>query len=157
KELAEQIEGLADPLRARERPEVGAIGAVSLAGEVDARELLVEADAHVRIGLVVAEPDVEARAEALDEALLREQGSGLVPRDQELDRIRAVDQLRGPAHPRPAATALAGEVRRDTLADRVRLAHVEGLPRSIAEDVDARSVRELLALIGQLLAALGHK
>src|SRR5262249_5912808 len=56
-ELPEQVEGLADALRARERPEVGAIGPVALASEVDAGELLVEADADVRIGLVVAQPD----------------------------------------------------------------------------------------------------
>src|SRR3954452_12477584 len=125
--------------------------------EVDARELLVEADTHVRIGLVVPKPDVVLRPVPLDEALLRQQGLRLVLSDQELDRVRAVDQLGRAAHPRAAPATLAGEVRRDPLADRVRLAHVEGIPRSIAEDVDARGVRELLALVGQFLAALCHK
>ena len=77
-ELAEQVERLADPLGARERPEVGAVRPVPLAGEVDAGKLLVEADPDVGIGLVVPQPDVEPRAVALDEALLREQGLRLV-------------------------------------------------------------------------------
>ena len=47
-QLAEQVERLAHPARARERPEVDAAGAVALAGEVDARKLLVQAHPHVR-------------------------------------------------------------------------------------------------------------
>ena len=155
-ELAEQVEGLANALGAGEGAEVGAIGPVALASEVDARKLLVEADADVRIGLVVPQPDVEPGAVALDEALLRKQRLGLVPGDQELDRVRPVDQLGRAAHARSAAPALAREVRRDPLADRVRLADVEGLTRPVAENVDAGSVGELLALFGQLLAALSH-
>src|SRR5262249_40821570 len=72
-QLSEQFEGLAGPLRARVRAEVDAAGAVALAGEVDPRELLVEADRDVGIGLVVAEADVEARPVALDLLLLGEE------------------------------------------------------------------------------------
>ena len=56
---------------------------MALAREVDAREVLVERDPDVRIGLVVAQPDVEGRAVLLDEVLLGEQGLGLVLRDDE--------------------------------------------------------------------------
>ena len=61
-QFAEQVERLAHPLGAREGAEVGAVGAVLLAGEVDPRVVLVEADRDVGVGLVVAQADVEARA-----------------------------------------------------------------------------------------------
>ena len=61
-QLAEQVEGLADPLRVRVGPEVQPPRAVALAREVDARELLVEADPDVGVGLVVAQADVERAA-----------------------------------------------------------------------------------------------
>jgi hypothetical protein len=47
--------------------------AVALAREVNARVVLVEGDRDERIGLVVAQADVEARPVLLDEALLRQQ------------------------------------------------------------------------------------
>jgi hypothetical protein len=58
---------------------------VLLAGEVDAGKVLVHADSDVRIGLVVAQADVEDGPVALDELLLREQGLGLGLRGDELD------------------------------------------------------------------------
>ena len=64
---------------------------MALAGEVDARELLVEADRDVRIRLVVAQADVEPRPVALDELLLGEQRLGLGLGDQEVDRGDLVD------------------------------------------------------------------
>ena len=124
-QLAEQVERLAHPLGRGEGPEVGAVRAVALAGEVDARELLVEADRDVGIGLVVAQPDVEPRPVALDEALLGEQRLGLGLGDQRLDRVDLVEHAGGPAQARAEPAALAREVRGDALADRVRLAHVE--------------------------------
>ena len=116
-ELAEQVERLPHPLGAREGAEVGAAGAVLLAGEVDARVVLVEADADVGVGLVVAQADVEARAVALDEALLGEQRLGLIGGDEDVD----------PLDPRGEPRLAAGEMRSDALADRARLADVEQL------------------------------
>ena len=58
---------------------------MALAREVDARELLVHRDRDVGIGLVVAQPDVEARLVLLDEVLLGEQRLGLAGDEQELD------------------------------------------------------------------------
>jgi hypothetical protein len=66
---------------------------VTLAGEVDPRELLVQADANVRIGLVVSQADVEAGPVALDELLLGQQGLGLGLGDQEVDRPDLADEL----------------------------------------------------------------
>ena len=118
----EQVEGLAHPLRRRVGAEVDPPRAVALAGEVDARELLVEADPDVRIGLVVAQADVELRPVALDELLLGEQRLGLGLGDQEVDRRDPVDHLR-------RREWAAREVARDPLADRGRLADVQDLAR----------------------------
>src|SRR5262249_31449096 len=85
-ELPQQLAGLAGALRARVGAEVQACRPVSLAGEVDARELLVEADPDVGVGLIVAEADVEARPVALDLLLLGEQRLGFGLGHQELDR-----------------------------------------------------------------------
>ena len=49
----------------------------------------------------------------------------------------------------PAARRRIGEVRRDPLADRVRLADVQHLAARVAEQVDARLVGELAALVGR--------
>ena len=142
-QLAEQVERLAHPLGAREGAEVGAAGAVLLAGEVDARVVLVEADRDVGVGLVVAEADVEARPVALDEALLGEQRLGLVGGDQD---VEAVD-------PRGEPRLAAGEVRGDPFADRARLADVEQLAVAVVEEVDAGGVGQLAALLGDPLGA----
>jgi hypothetical protein len=70
---------------------------VALTCEVNARELLVERDADVRIRLVVAQPDVERWPVLLDEVLLREQRLGLRSRLDEVDPLDARDQIgRGP-------------------------------------------------------------
>ena len=84
---------------------------MALAREVDAREVLVEADGDVGVRLVVAQPDVEARPVLLDEVLLREERLGLRVDDERLDVVDERAQL-----------GAAGEVRRDALADRLRLA-----------------------------------
>ena len=99
-DLAEQVERLAHALRVRVRAEVGAVAAVALAREVDAREVLVERDRDVRVRLVVAQPDVEARPVLLDEVLLGEQRLGLGARHDELDAldlVRASPSPRGPS------------------------------------------------------------
>ncbi len=98
-ELPQQVECLAHPLRARERAEVGPLRAVTLAREVHARELLVERYADVGVGLVVPQPDVERRAVLLDEALLGEQGLGLVLGRDEVDRLDARRASRPPRGP----------------------------------------------------------
>ncbi len=62
---------------------------MALAREVHAREVLVERDRDERIGLVVAQADVEARAVLLDEALLRQQRLRLGGDDDALDVLDA--------------------------------------------------------------------
>src|SRR5581483_2076762 len=141
-QLAEQVQGLAHALRARVGAEVDAAGAVALAREVDARELLVEADADVGVGLVVPQADVEARPVAPDELLLGEQRLRLGLGDQEVHgrgRPGAVaDRVRAPA-----------EVGGDALADRGRLADLDHLPPGVLQQVHARLIGQALALLGQ--------
>ena len=144
-DLAEQVERPAHALGVRVRAEVGALAAVALAREVDAREVLVERDRDVRIRLVVAQPDVEARLVLLDEVLLGEQrlGLGLRRRAYSMWSI-CVEQLVG-------RTRRAGEVRGHALADRLRLADVDHAPARVAEQVDAGLVGQRPALLGQSL------
>ena len=132
-QLAEQVERLPHPLGAGEGAEVGAVRAVLLAGEVDPRVLLVEADADVGIGLVVAQADVEVRPVALDEALLGQQRLRLGGGDEGLDAVDAGGHAR----------AAGGEVVGDALADRARLADVEQLLLAPVEEVDAGGVGQL--------------
>ena len=58
---------------------------MALAREVDAGEVLVQRDADERIGLVIAQADVEARPVLLDERLLGQQRLGLAADDHALD------------------------------------------------------------------------
>ena len=136
-------------LAERVRAEVGALALVALAREVDAREVLVEADRDVGIGLVVAQPDVEPRLVLLDEVLLGEQRLGLGDDDERLD---VVDLL---ASARSCRTIVGlREVAGDPLADRLRLADVDDAPAGVAEQVDARLVGQRAPLLANLAALL---
>ena len=94
--LCQHLQRRPHPLGVRIRPEVGATAAVALAREVHPRELLVEGDRDERIGLVVAQADVETRAVLLDEALLREQRLGLGGHHDALHLLHARHHLRVP-------------------------------------------------------------
>ena len=78
---------------------------MALAREVHAREVLVERDREERIGLVVAQADVEARLVLLDERVLGEQRLGLGGDEQELDLVDPADHLDRAAR-RPAPLTL---------------------------------------------------
>ena len=143
-DLAEQVERAAHALGARVRAEVGALAPVALAREVHAREVLVEADRDVRVGLVVAQPDVEARPVLLDEVLLREQRLRLGVDDQRLD---LVDER--------AEAAARAEVRGHALADRLGLADVDDAAARVAEQVHAGLIRQRAPLLGQLVLPEG--
>ena len=88
---------------------------MALAREVDARKRLVEGDRDERIGLVVAQADVEARAVLLDEALLGQQRLGLAGNDHALDVLDARDHLGvpGAAGTRALAKCEATRLRTD--------------------------------------------
>src|SRR6202040_2791226 len=93
-DLREHLERPPYALGVRVRPEVRPARAMALAREVHARVVLVERDGDERIGLVVAQADVEARAVLLDEALLGQQRLCLRGDDDALDALHARDHLR---------------------------------------------------------------
>src|SRR5205085_3778550 len=148
-DLAQQVERLPYSLRIAEWPEVGAAAAVLLAREVDAREVLVEGDRDVGIGLVVCQPDVVAGAVLADEGLLGEQGLGLRLCGDELDVLDLVEKVGG------AACGGTREVALHALLERLRLAHVEHAPAVVAEEVDARRIGQRAALGADALLAIG--
>ena len=135
-DLAEQVERPAHALGARVGPEVGTVPAVALAREVDAREVLVEADRDVGVRLVVAQPDVEARLVLLDERLLGEQRLGLGRDDERLDVVDLVGE-RARAVQRGVA-----EVAGDALAQGLGLADVDHPAARVTEQVDAGGIGE---------------
>jgi hypothetical protein len=140
-DAVEDVEGLAHLLRVRVRPEVDDPAAMSLAGEHDARVVVLHGHRDVRIGLVVAQADVERRPVAADEVLLEMEGLRLVRGDDHLDPL---DPLREVLEPRPRVTPT--EVRAHARAQGLRLSHVEDGVLRPAEEVHARLRRDALQL-----------
>ena len=124
-------------LRIGVRPEVDGAPAVALAREHDARVLVRERDRDVRERLVVAQPDVERRAVALDEVLLQVERLGLVPRDDDLEVRDPRRELRD-GGPSVAALEVAAHAR----AQRLRLSDVQHVAPSVAEEIDAGLARQ---------------
>src|SRR5258708_39545168 len=73
-ELLQGIERLVDGLRVGVRTEVARGAIAERPRPQDPREVLTERDLHVRVRLVVLEPDVVARPVLLDEIRLEEVG-----------------------------------------------------------------------------------
>src|SRR5437764_1366584 len=147
KSPVEHVERLAHLLRIGIRTEVDDAAPVPLAREHHTREFVLHGHRDVRERLVVAEANVERRPVALDEVLLEVQRLDLALRDDHLDVVHAVGQLRD----RGAVAATRLEVRADAGAQGLRLADVEHLPAPVAEEVDARPRREVLELLGDAL------
>ena len=150
-----------DPLdhveRAPHRADVGVRAEVAAAvvhqppRDVHARERLVDRDLDVRIRLVVAQRDVEARPVLLDEIRLEHQRVRLGGKHDRLDvgdlphehaRLRARERIRAEVAPHPRAQPL-------------RLTHVQHLPRGVLEQVHAGRFREVRKLERDLLCELG--
>ncbi len=146
-DLLQQVERAADLLRVGVRPEVRAVAAVALAREVHARKRLVERDREKRIGLVVAQANVEARLVLLDELVLRQQRLGLGGDEQALDLVDARHHLDRAA--RRARALGVREVPGHALADRFRLADVDDLARLVAKEVDTGAVGQAAPLLGE--------
>ena len=142
-DLAQQVERAAHALGARVGAEVDAVAPVPLAREVDARELLVEADRDVGVRLVVAQPDVEARLVLLDEGLLGEQRLRLGGDHERLEVVDLVGQRARAVERRICKMAC------NPLPERLRLAHVDDAPAGVAEQVDPGLVGEASSLLGE--------
>ncbi len=141
KHAVQHVERLSHLLRVRVGPEVDDPAAVALTREHDPRILVRKGHRDVRERLVVAKPNVERRAVALDQVLLQMERFGLVPGDDHLDVRDASRKLRR-SHP-PVSTL---EVAADARSKRFRLADVQHLAGLVAEEVDARPARERLEL-----------
>ena len=95
-EAADEVHRLVDAGRGRVRPEVAAAVVGELPRPLDAREVVAERDLDVRVALVVLEPDVEARLEALDEVRFEQQRLGDGVGDGVLDLGDPVDDAPDP-------------------------------------------------------------
>ena len=140
----EDVERLPNLLRVRVRAEVDGVPAVPLTREHDARVLVCDGHGDVRERLVVAKANVEGRAVPLDEVLLEVERLRLRSRHDHLDVRDPPHELRGPRTP---VSPL--EVTAHTVSERLRLPHVEHLPRLVAEEVDAGSARQRAELVYQ--------
>ena len=94
-------------------------------------------DREIRIGLVVAEKDVVARRQALDEVVLEEQRLAFRARCRNLDRGHLPDH-----HLRARTVRGLVEVRGDALLEVARLADVERLAALAEHAVNPRQIRQ---------------
>jgi hypothetical protein len=104
--------------------------------ETDTREAITR-DHEVGVGLVVAEEDVVARGERLDQVVLEDQRLGLRARHGDLDG----GHLRQHQLDARAVIALL-KIARDALAQVAGLAHVEDLVLRVEHAIDAGLVRQ---------------
>ena len=147
-DAVEDVEGLAHLLRVRVRAEVDDPAAMPLAREHDARVVVLHGHGDVRIGLVVAQADVERRPVPADEVLLEMEGLGLVRGHDHLDALDPLGEVLQ-ARPRVAAA----KVRAHTRSQGLRLSHVENGVLRAAEEVYARLRRDALQLRFDALCA----
>ena len=128
----ELVQALAHGPRARERTEVAPRLVARAAMETEARKFLLGRKIDVGKALLVAQQDVVARLERLDQLVLEQQRLGFGPRDRHLDRRHLAQ------HARDARLELrALEIAPDPLAQVLRLADVEHLPGRIQHAVHA--------------------
>src|SRR5713101_7798624 len=132
----QQLDALAHRARVRKRTEV-VVGLVHRpAVKAETREFPA-AHHQVGIGLVVAEQDIVARAERLDEIVLEDQRLRFGAGDRDLDR-RDLRQHHGDAR----AVLRFLKIRRDALFQVARLADIERLPLPADHAVHARQTRQ---------------
>ena len=141
-EPADQVHRLVDARGGRVRPEVAAPVVDELARPLDAREVVAVGDLDVRVALVVLEPDVEPRPEALDEVGLEEQRLGDRVGQGDLDVHDPVDDAPDPVD--LAARRLLLPVAPDAVAQALRLADVQHGPARVLHEVHAGPVGQVL-------------
>jgi hypothetical protein len=160
--LLQQLDGFLHRPGARIRPEVAVLAVDRAAvvatrgntsGGLPARARFVEAqlvrravDLQVGVALVVAEQDVEARRQRLDEVVLEQQRLGLGAHHGGLHARDARDHV---ADARAAVVLL--EVAGDALLQVARLAHVEHAAVGVEVAVDAGQLRQRRHLGQQLV------
>ncbi len=135
-ELLDQVEALAHRTRARKRPEITPAAAARAAMECETR-ILARRQVYVRIALVVAENDVVARLQRLDQLRFEQQRLGLGARDHRLD-ARDLRDHRGNAR----IHVDLEEVAPDALPEAAGLADVEQLVVRAEHAVDAGRIAQ---------------
>ena len=126
------------------RTEVLAAVLDDLAGDEDARPLVLHGHLDADVRLVVLEPDVVARLVLLDEVVLEDQRFLVVAGDQGLE---VGDALHEEAH--LAALVAAAEVGAHAGAQALRLADVDDLAVLVLQQIDARPRLHRVELLGQ--------
>ena len=125
--------------RVRERPEVARAVVLLQAREREPRDRVVQVHLQHHELLVIAEADVVARVEFLDELAFQQQRLRLAPHDVEIEIEDGLDQgleLQVPAQPPGGLEILA-----DALAQIPRLTHIDHRPEAVTHQVNARLVR----------------
>ena len=146
-----QVDGLADGPGVAVRTEVAHALLLGAAHDLDAGELLVEGHREVRIALVVAVLDVEARVELLDPGVFELERLDLGGDDGPLHGGGGGDHR---ARPRMEAGQVL-EVVGQALAQALGLADVDDPAVLVAELIDPRRVGDLSRL-GSIAAGVCH-
>ena len=130
--LEQQVEGVLDRPHLGEGTEVLHSLASLSAGDEGTRYLVIHRDRKVRVGLVVAEHDVEPRVELIDPRPFELQSFDLGVDDGPFHRVRGVDHRRG------AWVQLCGvgEVRVESVAEVLRLSDIDHPSVGVTELVD---------------------
>ena len=100
KDALQHPDGVAQRAGAGERPIEPDAAAARLARELDAREVLADADLQIGKCLVVLQPDVEARLNVLDEPCFHQQRIDLAVGGQEINIGDELARGRRCAYPR---------------------------------------------------------
>src|SRR5206468_3852091 len=132
----QEVDALAHRVGVRKRAEIAVLPVLRAAVEAEAREL-VPGDGQVRIGLVVAEQDVVARREALDEVVLEQQRLALGTARRHLDAGKLRQH-----HLDARARGLLVEIRADPLLQVPRLADIERLAPRAEHPVHPGQIRQ---------------
>jgi hypothetical protein len=152
-DLLQLVQRAIDCTGAGEGAEVGALFRFLAPMLLDLRIGVFRGDQDVREALVVAQKDVVARLQLLDEVLFQQQSFKLCPRGQEHHRRGLMD------HPGDAAGMARGAgVVRDAGLQVARLADVKDLGRRVQHPVDAgATVERAEVILDHLMSGAGFR
>ncbi len=153
--VAHQVERRAQGGRVREGAEIPRAVVLAHAGELEARDRVRDVDAHHEVILVVAEGNVVARAELLDESAFEQERFRLGLDDMVLEIPDALDERAGLDVGRAAARG--HEITADALAQILGLADVDDAVEPVAHQVDAGFVRHVAQFLVEVGLGLGQR
>jgi hypothetical protein len=137
-----EVHRLVDARCRRVRPEVPAPVVRQLPRPLDPREVVVERDLDVRVALVVLEPHVERRLEALDQVALEEERLADGIRHRVLEVLDSIDH--GSDQVLLEAGGFLLPVAAHAVAQALRLADVQHAAACVLHQVHAGPVGQLL-------------